>query len=249
MRLATGPTRALKQAMTGRGFLFALCAVAVLAFVPRAAHAQNPDALPSLDESAPNMAPEPPPSAPAPVVQVVRREPDRRGLLPVRAQRRLALLGEVGWNGIAGFGPMLVFHPVSRIALDLGLGLSLMGWKTGLRARYNFMDGPVTPFIGAGFMGAAGLGDSPIPINDNDKSRETVNIKVLPSAWVQAVGGVDWTSPSGFTLLGSVGYAWLLSHDPVQVTSGTPTKDQQRAFDLAFRSNIVATIALGYAFR
>ncbi|HEY3665080.1 MAG TPA: hypothetical protein VGL19_03730 [Polyangiaceae bacterium] len=235
-----------------RGFACSCCGVlAVLVLVcPRTARAQDSDTLPTLDEGAPVAAPEAPPVAP-PVIRLEAPAPSaRRPLLPIRARRRLALLGEVGWNGIAGFGPNLVFHLDPRFSFDLGAGLSLLGWKVGARARYNFLVGPVTPFIGLAAMGAAGFGDSPIPINDNnDPTHETVNIKVLPSAWCQTVAGVDWTSEHGFTLLGTAGYAFLLSHDPVEVTSGVPTKDEERAFDIAFRSNIVATIALGYSFR
>jgi hypothetical protein len=206
-----------------------------------------------LDEGSAVIVPEAPVAAPPPSIRLVTRTPEVRSVLPVRAQRRLALLGEVGWNGIAGFGPNLVFNVHPHLAFDLGMGLSLMGWKVGLRARYNLLTGPVTPFIGVGAMGAGGLGDSPIPITDQadkaDPKRPTLNIKVLPSAWVQTVAGVDWTSPHGFMLLGTVGYANLLSHDPVQVTSGTPTADEERAFDVLFRSSVVITIALGYAFK
>jgi hypothetical protein len=53
--------------------------------------------------------------------------PDARAGLPIRARRRLALLGEVGWNGIAGFGPNLVFHVDPHFSFDLGAGLSLLG--------------------------------------------------------------------------------------------------------------------------
>ncbi len=228
------------------------CAAASLLLAPAAAHAQGADALPALDEP-PIIAPEPselPPPAPVTVLQSSTQKAKPRELGPIRARRRLALLGEVGWNGIAGFGPILVYHVDPHVSVDLGAGISLLGWKVGMRGRYNFLTGPVTPFLGAGFMGAGGFGDSPIPINENDDpTRETVNIKILPSAWTQAVGGVDWIAPSGFNLVGAVGYAWLLSHDPVQVVTGTPTHDEQRGFDVAFRSNLVLTVALGYSFR
>ena len=274
-----GPTHATSGGMSARvsGVVCALCAAALLVVCPSVARAQGAeappapsapaasealppqpalpaaDALPTLDESTPVIAPEAPPAASAPSIRLVTRAPDARAALPIRAQRRLALLGEVGWNGIAGFGPNLVFNVHPHVAFDLGMGISLMGWKVGLRGRYNLLAGPVTPFIGLGAMGAGGLGDSPIPIDDHsnnpDPTRPTVNIKVLPSAWVQTVAGLDWTSAHGFMLLGTVGYAYLLSHDPVEVTSGAPTADEQRAFDVAFRSNVVVTIALGYAFR
>jgi hypothetical protein len=236
-----------------RRFALACRALAVLALAMLwscTAHAEAPDALPTLDESPPVTAPEALPPAPPSEIHLLQREPEHRSSLPIRARRRLALLGEVGWNGIAGFGPNLVFHLDPRFSLDLGAGLSLLGWKVGVRGRYNFINGPVTPFIGVGGMAAAGFGDSPIPINDNaNPSKETLNIKVRPSAWLQTVAGVDWTSESGFTLLGTAGYAFLLSHDPVEITSGTPTTDEQRAFDIVFRSNIVATVGIGYSFR
>jgi hypothetical protein len=240
-----------------RGDKFAPCAAAVLLLSSaRAVHAQDADVLPAMDETpvvTPEAVPQPEAASPPPVIVLKSPEQQARRLElgPIRARRRLALLGEVGWNGIAGFGPNLVFHVDPHFSVDLGAGLSLLGWKTGIRGRYNFLTGPVTPFVGAGIMGAGGFGDSPIPINDhdNDPTRETVNIKVRPSAWLQTVGGVDWIAPSGFNLVGTVGYAWLLSHDPVQIVSGTPSSDEKRAFDVFFRSNIVLTVALGYSFR
>lgn len=252
--------------------MFALCAGALATAWPCAAHAEDPDSLPTLDESSPSAAPEAPPAPPTampeappsatPIVlqTAAPTPPDAHAGSPIRARRRLALLGEVGWNGIAGFGPNLVFHAHPHLSFDLGAGLSLLGWKVGLRTRYNFLEGPVTPFLGVGVMGTAGLGDSPIPVNDKGNGNidfgngdanapDAVNIKVLPSAFLQTVGGVDWTSKSGFTLLGTAGYAFVLSHDPVQVISGTPTADDQRLFDIAFRSNVVVTVAIGYSFR
>lgn len=252
-----GPTCAYERMMFAsvRGALSTLGAAAILLFSVRAAHAQGADALPTLDET-PIVAPEPanPSEAPPPPVTVLK-SPDQKArraeLGPIRARRRLALLGEVGWNGIAGFGPTLTYHVNPHFSVDLGAGLSLLGWKTGIRGRYNFLTGSMTPFLGAGVMGAGGLGDSPIPINDHDDdpNRETVNIKIRPSGWLQTVAGVDWIAPSGFNFVGSAGYAWLLSRDPVEIVSGTPNADEKRAFDAFFRSNIVITVALGYSFR
>lgn len=241
------------MAVSVRGAALAMSAASVLFLFPEAAHAQGSDTLPTLDE-APIVVPEPAVEAPPPatvVVQTPAQKAKRSALGPIRARRRLALLGEVGWNGIAGFGPILVYHFTPHFSTDLGAGLSLLGWKVGVRGRYNFLTGPVTPFVGVGFMSGSGFGDSPIPINENDPdpTRETVNIKIKHSAWLQTVAGVDWIAPSGFNLLGTAGWAQLLSPDPVEVVTGTPTADEQRAFDAFFRSNIVLTIALGYSFR
>lgn len=263
MKSVFGPNDAYTLGMSAlpRSLVLALCAALLASALSRRAHADESDTLPAIDDSAPVALPEAPPIqvAPPPVVlPVVNAVSYSRKKLPIRARRRLALLGEVGWNGIAGFGPNLVFHADPHVSFDLGAGLSLLGWKVGLRGRYNVLTGPVTPFLGVGVMGAAGFGDSPIPINDNGNGnvdvnrrdgQNTVNIKILPSAFLQTVGGVDWTSAGGFTLLGTVGYAFLLSHDPVQIISGTPTHDEQRAFDVLFRSNVVITGAVGYSFR
>jgi hypothetical protein len=192
-------------------------------------------------------APPPSPSAPsapsADVVADTRPPQPIRPLEPIRGQRRLALLGEVGWNGIAGFGPTLTFHATPHIAFDLGAGLSLTGWKLGLRGRYNLLEGPVTPFIGAGFMGTSGLGELLI----EEEGEPDVTIRVKPSAFIQAAAGVDWTSRRGFTLVGAVGWAFLLN-DNLDVVAGTPTAEQREAFDVLFRSGLVLTVGTGYSF-
>jgi len=236
-----------------RSLALMLCATAVLSSCPRHAHADSADTLPSLDDgtvlTTPDAEPAPPPPPPA-VLQGPTLQAPRRRLGPIRAQRRLALLGEVGWNGISGFGANLTYHLDPHFSVDMGGGLSLLGWKVGLRGRYNLLTSRVTPFVGAGVMSAGGFGDTPIPINDQkDATRETVNVKILPSVWTQAVLGVDWIAPSGFTLIGAAGYAWVVSHDPVQVVTGTPSQAEQQGIDAAFHTGIVCTLALGYSFR
>jgi hypothetical protein len=76
-----------------------------------------------------------------------------------------------------------------------------------------------------------------------------LNVKIKPSFWLQSVAGVDWVASNGFTLIGSAGWAQVLSSDPVEIITGTPTHDEEQALDIVFRSSIVATIALGYSFR
>jgi hypothetical protein len=233
---------------------FALGVVAAFAFSSRLARAQGTDTLPTLDDSTEPTEP-PEPVAPVPPVVLVdpSQKPARLPVGPIRAQRRLALLGEVGWNGIAGFGPNLTFRAHPNLSFDLGAGLSLVGWKFGLRGRYLMLKGPVTPFIGVGVITAGGLGTTSEPIELSDKNddpdRVPLNVKIKPSLWLQSVVGVDWVAASGFTLIGTAGWAEVLSSDPVEIISGTPTPDEERALDAVFRSSIVATIALGYSFR
>lgn len=202
---------------------------------------QGPDTLPPLEEEP--VKPRPPP---APGVNVVSSGGARRQ--PIRAERRLALLGELGWNSLAGVGVNVSFHAHPRLTFDLGVGLAAIGGKVGLRARYNFLDSAVTPFIGAGVLAGSGFDAPSSDFAADDENRE-LNIQLRPSTFLQAVAGVDWTSRSGFTLIGALGYAWLLTADPVEIITGVPTEEEEKAFDVVFRSSIVISIGIGYSFR
>lgn len=201
---------------------------------------QGPDTLPPLEEE-----PVVPRSVPPRGVSVVSSGGARRQ--PVRAERRIALLGELGWNSLAGFGVNVSFHAHPRLSFDIGVGLAAVGGKVGLRTRYNFLDSAVTPFVGAGVLAGSGF-EAPDSNFADDENRE-LNIKLRPSTFMQAVVGVDWTSRSGFTLVGALGYAWLLTADPVEIITGVPTEEEEQAFDALFRSSIVISIAIGYSFR
>lgn len=165
---------------------------------------------------------------------------------PIRAQRRLVLTGEIGWNSLAGFGPNLTFHAHPHVSFDLGAGVGLVGRKVGLRARYNLLKSAVTPFIGVGGIFASGYdaGESPATTD----SGVTIS-GIRPAAFVQGVVGVDWVSEHGFTIIGSAGYAWRVTRDNVKLVSGPPSREDQQALDFVFGSAPVFSIALGHAFR
>jgi hypothetical protein len=202
---------------------------------------------PSSDELAP---PDEFPSAVAPPATevVVVRTPPRSRVLPIRAVRRLALLGELGWNGLAGLGPILTYHASPHVSFDLGAGLALVGFKAGLRGRYNILSGPLTPFLGLGYMGASGWGEAALDFTDPD-TKDKLNIKVYPSAFMQVVAGFDWTTQGGFSLLGSFGYAWLLSRNNAEIVTGEPTPKQREDLRAVFGSGAVISLAGGYSFK
>jgi hypothetical protein len=178
---------------------------------------------------------------------VVVETPAPRRALSIREQRRLALTGELGWNGLAGFGAIFTYHAGPHFSFDLGTGIAIVGPKFGVRARFNLLKSAVTPFIGVGFMAASGW-DSAIDITDpNDENK--VNVKISPSAFSQGVAGIDWTSRGGFTLVGTLGYAWLLSSDNVEIVTGEPNPDERRAIDISFRDGPVISIAIGYSLK
>jgi hypothetical protein len=200
---------------------------------------QGPDSLPSLEEP-PALSP-----PPAVTVRVVVRS-EGRPPQPVRAERRLALLGELGWNSLAGVGPLLTFHAHPHVSFDLGAGLGAVGAKIGVRARYNVLKSALTPFVGVGLIAASGF-DAPSREFSTEENRE-FNIKVLPSTFMQAVTGLDWTSRGGFTMVFAVGYAWLLGKDNVVIITGEPTAEERRALGIVFRDSAVVSLAIGYTF-
>jgi hypothetical protein len=211
--------------------------------IPPAPLDQGPDTLPSLDEE--NGAAKAPVLSP-PRVEVLSRAAPRK--LPIRAERRLALIGETGWNSLAGFGPNLIFHAHPQLSFELGVGIGLVGGKVGLRARYNLLDGPVTPFIGVGLISGSGF-DAPTRDISNGEDDSDLNIQLRPSAFLQTVIGIDWTRNNGFTMVSALGYAWMLTDDNVEIVTGVPTSEERRAFDALFRSSLVISIGVGYSFR
>jgi hypothetical protein len=176
---------------------------------------------------------------------------DTRPQLPIRARRKLALTGELGWNGLAGFGPILTYHAHPHVSIDAGAGFSLLGGKLGVRGRYNFLKDSFTPFVGAGFNYGSGFGQfttNPADDPNGDPDREPVTIDHGPSYLIQTVVGFDFVHRHGFTVVGTLGYAWLLNQDNYRVLAGKLTPDEEKGFNIAFKGGLVFGVAMGYAF-
>ncbi len=105
---------------------------------------------------------------------------------PIRAQRRWAIAGEAGWNGLAGLGANFTFHPSPYLAFDTGLGLGLAGLKAGLRARANFLTSAWTPVLGLGILYESGASGAQAVQSRGDSAV----IKITASPYEQIVGGV-----------------------------------------------------------
>ena len=75
---------------------------------------------------------------------------------PIRAQRKYAVVGELGWNGLVGFGPIFVYHLNPGIAVEGGFGISGIGLKTGVRVRKTFLPNKWSPIAGIGFIHGSG---------------------------------------------------------------------------------------------
>jgi hypothetical protein len=253
----------------GRGLAMgSFCLSSVLAASARAQETGATSGTETLETpyEEPMPAPPPPNTAPPPAAQPESALPpaatppstapklkaDSRPRGPIRAQRRLALTGEVGWNGLAGFGPVLSYNIHPNFSADLGGGLSAMGWKAGLRFRYNLLTSPFTPFFGAGFMATSGFGE--VPLNDAsdpnyDPSRDPVTIDLKASYLVQTTVGFDFLHRRGFTMIGALGYAWLVNSDNYDVLAGTLAEDEKQAIDVLYRSGVVISLSFGYTWQ
>jgi hypothetical protein len=158
-------------------------------------------------------------------------------------------MGELGWNGLVGFGPVLTYHIDPHFSVDLGAGGSLLGWKAGVRPRYNLFTTPFTPFVGVGFDATTGLGQVTSDPKDRqgDTNTEPFTINVKASYLVQGVVGFDFIHKRGFTMVGCLGYSWLLNRDNVDLLAGTLSPEDRRVINLAFKSGAVLSFAAGYA--
>jgi hypothetical protein len=175
---------------------------------------------------------------------------DTRPLGPIRARRKLTLMGELGWNGLSSFGPVLGYHAHPHVAFDVGTGFSLFGWKFGVRSRYNFLTSNFTPFLGVGFSATSGLGEFPFHDKsdpDFDASREPVTLNIKASYLMQGVIGFDFIHRHGFTMLGCIGFSKLLNSDNVDVVAGELNSEEKMAVDILFKSGAVISVAAGYA--
>lgn len=162
--------------------------------------------------------------------------------LPVRERRPLAIWGELGWNSLSGLGAGVTYRFASQIALDAGIGLSVVGIKTGVRARYNFLDANLSPFLGLGVMYGTGTGKEPAKVKVNN---EDTSFKVSGSPYVQALVGLDYVTAGGFTFLAGIGYAFLLKDNTTLVAGSQENFDKFRSI---YGGGVVLSAALGYSF-
>ena len=149
-----------------------------------------------------------------------------------RSQRPWVISLEAGWNALAGVGVVVARHFDPHLTLEAGVGLSAEGPKAGARARFNLVAGEWTPFLGVGFLYAAGL--------NGRQTDRTFTYTVGPSPFLQVAGGLEYQSRAGLNLMFAVGYAHLLREN-LTVLSGAPTS-------LQIGSGPVASGSIGYAF-
>jgi hypothetical protein len=180
-------------------------------------------------------APAAAPSVPTP--------PPELDLRSNRERRPFFIGGELGWNGLSGLGVNFSYHPDPHLALDTGAGLSLTGWRVGLRIRGNILTGEWTPFLGAGVSYATGLGDQNVPLESKGEKAE---IRVLPSPFAQISAGLNYTGREGFVFTATTGYSKLLRDHNTTYQSGSYETYEENKF--IYDGGLILSVAFGYAF-
>lgn len=160
-----------------------------------------------------------------------------------RERRPFFIGGELGWNGLSGLGVNFSYHPLPHLALDTGAGLSLTGWRVGLRVRGNLLKGEWTPFVGGGLSYATGLGDQDVELESNG---EKAKLRVLSSPFAQVAVGANYTGREGFVFTATTGYSILLRDQNTTYQSGS--YDTYEDTKIIYDGGLILSVAFGYAF-
>ena len=143
-----------------------------------------------------------------------------------------------------GLGGVFTYHPLPELALEGALGLSLSGWKTGIRARWNILSSEWTPTVGLGFMYATGtLGSE----TETEIDGEKVRFSVLRSPFAQLVAGVNYVGEGGLFFSALAGYAPLLRKRNFKLHAGEPDPEQLDVLKSIVGGGVVISLALGGA--
>lgn len=167
----------------------------------------------------------------------------------LRKPRKWALSAELGMNSLSSLvGPVATFYVKPQIAVDLGVGVSSVGIRPGMRARYAFSREKTAYFAGIGFKHGLGTGGEEIEIEDPD-TKEKLKMEVDASNFLDFMVGVEFMADNGFLVIATAGYSTLLGDQVYTVSSATPASDKAiKAFDTIFGSGIMLSVSLGKAF-
>ena len=165
---------------------------------------------------------------------------------PIREQRKLALSGELGWNGLVGLGPVVTYYAVPRLGVDAGLGIGGMGYKLGGRARFVFLRGNWSPYLGAGIIYETGTLNRAQEIKD--ENGVPFKLQVTPMYFIQLVQGLERMGPEGFVFSLNVGYAARVGGGAITYPERTPSLAMRDALNLLVSSGLVFALGAGIAF-
>ena len=162
----------------------------------------------------------------------------------IRTERQVALSAESGWRTLSGVGINASYYFSPRIAGDIGLGLSYMGVKSGIRGRILFSENNFAPYVGVGLNYAAGSLDN-IEIEDTE-TLITYVYDTSPSIFGQVVFGFEYMSNGGFYIGWNIGYAPSLNEN--YEFQSPPSELIDTTVKLLYGNSISTALNIGYAF-
>jgi hypothetical protein len=162
--------------------------------------------------------------------------------VPVRKVLKWAVAGEIGWNSLAGLGVNGTYNIIPWLSIDLGAGLSQVGYKGGVRLRVNLLESAWTPVVGVGYLIGAGTFGKAAKVETDD---EELKFKIRASHYLQGVVGVNYTGDSGFAFMATAGYAPHLRENFVKVSGSDDLADDVKP---AVHGGVVVATSFGWAF-
>ncbi len=167
----------------------------------------------------------------------------------LRRPRTWALSAEVGMNSLSSLiGPVATWYAKPRLAVDFGIGLSSVGLRPGIRARYLFSLDKVAYYAGAGLKYGLGSGGQDVKIQDPDTKKD-IMVQIKGSGFGDLMLGVEYLANNGFLVIANAGYSVLMGGKNYTFANGTVVSDKtDKAFQTVFGSGVLLSVSLGKAF-
>lgn len=165
-----------------------------------------------------------------------------------RKPRASAVSLEMGGNSLSSLlGVKGTFFVQPQIAVDVGVGLSGVGLRPGVYARYLFSLAKFTPFAYGGFKYGIGTGGQSVEVEDPETEAD-LGIKIEPSPFLDFGMGVDYLAHNGIYFTGGIGWSMLLRDENYEWTEGEPSEEADDLAKFFYGSGLAVFLSLGYAF-
>lgn len=163
----------------------------------------------------------------------------------IRTDKNFAVSLESGWRTLSGVGLNATFFPSTSLGVDLGVGLSYIGTRVGVRGRYMISKKNFSPYVGLGFTFSPTSIDN-IEIEDTDNPGTFYTYDTSSSLFGQVLFGLEYISKGGFYVGWNIGYAPALKDN--YSFDQTPPENLETAVKLLYGSSISTALNIGYAF-
>ena len=141
---------------------------------------------------------------------------------PARHYPSTSLGLTLGWGAPYGWGLDVSHLLTRRLDLNAGVGASITGTKIGLGTTYYLApEHQVSPFFGANLVHSGGrkdvyVSESYRAFDHTFTSSEQAHINFLSTNLLHLRSGLRWQPTPRFAVLGTLGYGFVLGHDPVE---------------------------------